>query len=135
MATFDRLGINGSNVKSVRELWSGTDVTPTNEGIPYDVAYSDAAIYRITMNTTGIHQPSTHAGTSLNVAVNAGKLTLNSEKSIDKIALYSVDGGLRRQCTAYSSSCSINISDISTGVYFVLAKFTDGEVVCRKIIL
>ena len=55
--TFERLGIDAANVASIKELWTGEDITPSATGFSYDVPFSDARIYRISKknSTVGIH--------------------------------------------------------------------------------
>ena len=44
---FADLGIDAANVKAIRELWTGSAVTPSATGFQYNVPASDARIYRI----------------------------------------------------------------------------------------
>ncbi len=48
--SFDRLGVDSSSVGEIKELWTGNSVSPSGNGLPYDVPKSDARIYRITLN-------------------------------------------------------------------------------------
>ena len=49
---FADLGIDEANVKAIKELWTGSAVTPTATGFQYSVPASDARIYRIEKNET-----------------------------------------------------------------------------------
>ena len=49
---FADLGIDEANVKAIKELWTGSAVTPSATGFQYSVPASDARIYRIEKNET-----------------------------------------------------------------------------------
>ncbi len=57
--TYDRLGVDASNMGEIKELWLNKDVTLTDGGFKFSVPYRDARIYRISKLVTGIEDITT----------------------------------------------------------------------------
>jgi alpha-galactosidase len=135
--TFDRLGIDANNVGEIKELWSGSTVTPSDGGFSFNVPYSDAAIYRIAkLNSTGINAiEETESEDGLHATIDGDVLRVTTNTLMSSVALYDVAGQLVSLTPLNGNSCSILISQLDHGVYVVKGESHSGKVISTKVIL
>lgn len=110
--TYERLGVDASNVASVEELWLGNAVSSSSTGFTYSVSYRDARLYRINLNTsTGVGE------------------TLSEEAGNDVVNVSIYDAGGRKVSSSNGANYAL---PMAKGVYVVKKTLRNGTVSTQK---
>jgi alpha-galactosidase len=125
--TFERLGIDASNVGEIKELWSETEVTPTAKGVSYKVPGTDARIFRITKNGYSGINNITPSDNSIELRQCDGQINISSSNKLKNVSIYCIDGKIISDARCSSYSLSIPTSSFKQGLYIVKAK-TDNNI-------
>jgi len=132
-----RLGISSGEIESVKELWSGTEVTIENEKLHYYVPFQDVKVYRIRKkgtgtSTIGIKKPEQRL---FCYAQSGSTLMLKSDEELTNVQLVSTDGKVFPAKTGGTNTNQISIDGFPKGVYIVWAKTKSGQVLHSKFIM
>lgn len=137
--TFERLGVDASNVKGIKELWTGSSIAPTATGFSYDVPYSDARIYRITkkVETNGINDINMGTESQLSVKVIEHTLFVSAANDhVTKITVYDTTGRQVAKTVGQEGICDyqMELKSPTHGCYIVEVLTTNGKIT-QKIVL
>ena len=96
--SFSRLGIDPSNVGSIKELWTGEYVEPADDSFAYSVPKADVRVYRISKNDfNGIEAiiADSHNGSWVkSFFIADGSLRVCASNEISSVRAYDVNGSL-----------------------------------------
>ncbi len=132
---FARIGIDPSNVRSIKELWTGQRIDFSGSGFNLTVPKADVRLYRIDKTTpTGL--TTIHADDNgVAVGYNLGTLTAKASETIASIFMYDLQG--RLVCGkpfVGRAAISLTISCVP-GVYMVKIKLGSGGTIVKKILV
>lgn len=128
--TFERLGIDKTNVGDIKELWSGKNVTASNDGIAFSVPYSDAALYRISKKIpTGIKSVTTESNRPA-LVYKCGYVMVKGAQNADKIELFSATGTK----VASTGGDILPVNDLPNRVYIAVATFKGNKIASIKFV-
>ena len=132
-----RLGLVSSDVKGIKELWTGQDVSLQGEEIPVSLPGCGVKLY-------GIEKKSSGTGVSDLIAPNKkilgwvgnDQLFIQTEKGLKDIFIYSSQGILQKKFPVlYPQTCyMINIADLPEGIFFVRTVTSLHEIESLKFI-
>ena len=132
-----RLGIASSDVKGIKELWTGQDVSLKGEEIPFSLPGCGVRLYRIDKkgSGTGVSELTT-ADKKVSGWVKDDHLFIQTEKELKDILIYSPQGTLLKRLPAlYPQTCyDINIADLPKGVFLVQMVTSVQDSECLKFI-
>lgn len=136
-ANFERLGIDASNVKSIKELWSGKDVTFSGNSFNVSVAKTDVCLYRIEKKTpTAIAAVEKDKSNELCISYSPGSLYVKASEAVASLSLFNMQGNLlyQKDYSSDISSMSLPISS-NAGVYLVKVTTKSGDTLTKKIMI
>lgn len=127
---WSRLGISGSDVSYIKELWTGETVEFTSEGFDINVPKADARVYRIDFKgTSGIGDilPDDNSAGSVNVTTESGHVLVTADGVIKGVKVYGIDG----KTIASLSGSGLNTADVQiegfSGIALVHTLLASGE--------
>lgn len=132
-----RLGIASSDVKAIKELWTGQDVSLKGEQIPFSLPDFGVKLYRIDKKGTGTGVSDlTTPDRKITGWVKDDHLFIQTEKELKDILIYSTQGALLKKLPALSSQTyyDINIADLPKGIFLVQAVTSPQDSECLKFI-
>lgn len=132
-----RLGIVSSDVKGIKELWTGEDVTLQDEEIPVSLPTFGVKLFKIDKKGTGTGISGLIApDKKLTACVKDNHLFLQSEEPLKDLCIYSAQGRLVQKLTGLSSQVryDIDIADLSKGVFLIQAVTFARKLECLKFI-
>lgn len=137
--SFSRLGIPSSEVGAVKELWSGENITPSDDSFSYSVPKSDVRVYRISKkNFSGVQEAADHAqdeAWTRAFFISDGSLRVCASSEIASLAAYDINGRvLARIADVADSNVTVKINAASGSVLIVDCFLSDGKRICIKTI-
>lgn len=132
---FNRIGIASSQVKGVKELWTGKSVTCSDNGFPVIIPSADVRLYRIEKKTsTGIAHPNVGGGGKVEINYGLGSLSVKASKAVVSVGIYDMQGMIVVYKTFGEKLTRVGLPiDCATGVYLVKVKLESGDTVAKKI--
>jgi alpha-galactosidase len=132
--SFERLDINPDSVESIKELWTGADVSFSTTGFSYNVPAKDARIYRVLKKKvpSGIADVTSHQENSISVVRTGSKLFFKSPVAISRIQAITTQG---KVMAVVNDSSTAEVGSFPHGLYLFKVETVDGERAVRKIML
>lgn len=133
---FSAMGVDPSNVGSIKELWLGEEIVPTASGFGYKVPASDARIYRIDKKSyaDGIRQTDAKAG-GVQIKVTGRQLSVRTAQPGSFVTrIYNLQG----QCVrtfAPATGLQQDLSDLPRGLYVVTATTESNDTTAQKVVI
>lgn len=131
-----RLGIVSSDVKGIKELWTGQDVSLEDEGIPFSLPNCGVKLYRIDKKGTGTAGMSdlTTSDKKTTGWVKDDHLFILAEEELKAILIYSMQGALLKKIPVLhpQTSYDVNIADLPKGVFLVQTLTSSQNSECLK---
>lgn len=129
--SFERLGIDPSNVGTIKELWSGDEVQPVDNGISYSMPLGDAIVYRITKldyvpDPSAVETVIADEETSLKAEITAGVCNVESPCGINAVTIYDMTGIAVASTVAAGETTVTLPADVTAGIYIVSCRLADG---------
>ncbi len=133
---FSRLGVDGDNVKEIKELWRSTATSFTATGFNVNVPREDACIYKISKTkATGIEIVEAD-NAKMNVCVADGFVMVDAPKGISCINVYGIDGRLLHKASFSGNSRKESMRlDVDNCVYIVNVTLNTGDSLSQKVAL
>ena len=134
--SFDKIGLEASNVKEIKELWTGEIITPSNTSFSCEIPAADARIYRIAKVVSGVGDVTIdeEIDNSISVAISGNECVVACSKEISSVQIYDLSG---RYVAGIDDVNHIQASlevNVQSGVYIVNANMSDGTVLTEKVI-
>ena len=134
--SFDKIGLEASNVKEIKELWTGEMITPDNTSFSCQIPSADARIYRIAKVVSGVGDVTIdeEIDNSISVAISGNECVVACSKEISSVQVYDLSG---RYVAGVDNVNHIQASfeiNVQSGVYIVNANMSDGTVLTEKVI-
>ena len=132
-----RLGIASSDVKGIKELWTGQDVSLQDEEIPVSLPKYGVKLYKIEKKGTGTGLTGlTAPDKKITGWVKDDHLFIQSEETLNGLFIYSAQGTLVKQLPALypQARYDINIADLPKGMFLVQAVTSVQESECLKFV-
>lgn len=132
-----RLGIASSDVKGIKELWTGQDVSLQGEEIPVSLPEYGVKLYKIEKKGTGTGLTGlTAPDKKITGWVKDDHLFIQSEETLKGLFIYSAQGTLVKKLPALypQARYDINIADLPKGMFFVQAVTSVQESECLKFV-
>ena len=134
--SFDKIGLEASNVKEIKELWTGEMITPDNTSFSCQIPSADARIYRIAKVVSGVGDVTIdeEIDNSISVAISGNECVVACSKEISSVQVYDLSG---RYVAGIDDVNHIQASlevNVQSGVYIVNANMSDGTVLTEKVI-
>lgn len=125
-AAFERIGIKATNVGKIKELWSGDEIIPSDEGIDYAIPACDVKVYRITKNDyvpdeSAIDEITASAAASLSAVISGGLCRVSSSEPLTGVEILDMSG----KTVASSAAAEFEIS-VAPGIYIVNCRMASG---------
>lgn len=134
---FDLLDIEQDNIISCKELWTGSDVTLTNEQLKYAVPGKDVCVYRIEKADGQGSSIINKEQNTVKISRSPGVIQLTSEKeSMTEISLCDITGKIVKSIIPGSSyNAEINVHSMPSGIYILNIRFDKNMVRNFKVII
>ena len=134
--SFESLGIEVSNVKEIKELWTGEIITPSTTSFSCTVPAADARIYRISKVVSGVGDVTIdeEIDNTISVAISGNECVVACSKEISSVQVYDLSG---RYVAGIDNVNHIQASfevNVQNGVYLVNTKMADGAVLTEKVL-
>ncbi len=135
-ATWERLGVDGSQVAGIKELWSGDAIQFTSSGFKIAVPKADAKIYKISYLNSGIDSVDADDVYSDDVDVSAdgGIVSVKATSSISSVTVYSVDGRIIGNAAVCGNIATADLGGY-TGVVIVHSSLSSGKYSVSKLLI
>ena len=132
---YENIGIEASNVKEIKELWTGETVTPSADYFYYKVPKGDARIYRITKSVSSVGEIVNDDNTkpALSAVIAAGQCVVAASSDIDIVTVYDLSGRVVAQVADIHHVQAVFDINARSGVYIVEARMEDGTVQTIKV--
>lgn len=136
-ATFERIGMDPANVKSIKELWTGQSVTFNTNGFDVSIPTSDVRFYRIDKVTPTAITETTKAESSVfNLRYTSGRLHMEAAGGVASLTIYATDGRLLAQSEFSGDNKKESIDlPVNEGLVLVKCVSADGRSEVRKVFL
>lgn len=133
--TYSSIGIDPSNVKEIKELWTGELAEPLKSSFNYSVPAGDVCLYRIEKVTAGVDEilADTSARPSLSAVISGNECVVAASSDMSSVMLCDLSGRCLRHVTGINSLQTVFDVNVQGGVYIVKAILTDGTTLSRKI--
>ncbi len=109
--TFDRLGISPDNVGEIKELWTGQNVVPTDEGISASIPAGDVMVFRIAKRDysgiTGITV--TDGEAEVKAVIESGKCRVESNMEMTCVRVCDIMGRTTGVCAPSSDFAEFDV--------------------------
>ena len=134
VVSFESLGLETSNVKEIKELWTGEMITPSNTSFSCQLPAADARIYRIAKVVSGVGDVTIdeEIDNSISVAISGNECVVACSKEISSVQVYDLNGRLVAQTTDVHHVQSVFEINVAPGVYIVEARMEDGTSLTTK---
>lgn len=134
--SFDRLGIAADNVASIKELWTGETVEPTNQGISATLPAGDVRVYRIAKgdyDPSGLDEVAAVAA-PLAVRTVGDVCIVESGRPMAIVAAYDIAGRALARADAHGGNRVELTLAAPGGVTLLRCAYADGGVSTHKLI-
>lgn len=131
-----RLGITSSEVRSIKELWTGQAVSLVGEELPVSFPSFGVKLFKIEKGTsTGISDLAT-PDMKITGWVKDDYLFIHTDKALKELFIYSAKGTLLKRLPALypQSYYEISIADLPKGIFLVQAVTSLQELGCFKFV-
>lgn len=119
-ADFSRIGISASDVKGIKELWTGESVDFTATGFTVSVPSCDVRVYRLDKlsSTSGVKSVKANSS-SIKVGYSNGSLSVEAPEAVASISVYNMAGGvcINESLSGNSSNIVLQEQNLNKGVY------------------
>lgn len=136
-ADFKRIGIESSNVKSIKELWTGASVQFSGNGFSLSVPATDVRMYRIEkIKPTGVATINSDGGGKVDVSYGLGNLSVKASKPVAFAGVYNMQGMAVCQKSFGAGATEVSLPvDGASGIYMVKVTLVSGGTVTKKILV
>lgn len=134
--TYKSLGIEPSDVKEIKELWTGEATVPAANSFSYSVPKGDVRLYRITKASSGVDDIiSDIADTpSLSAVISGNECVVAASSEMSSVDLYDLSGRCINRVDGINHVQAVFEVNVRPGVYIVKATMADGTTLSKKII-
>lgn len=132
---YSDIDIEPSNVKEIKELWTGSDITPKASTFSYDVPGGDVRLYRITKAVAGVEDivVDAESGNTLSAVISGGQCVVAADRDIAEVSVYDLSGRLVAAVSDINHVQAVFDINAGSGVYIVNALLADGSRVSAKV--
>lgn len=136
-ADFSRIGVEPGNVKSIKELWTGEQVSFSGNGFSVSVPKGDVRMYRIDKNASGIDDiVSVTDGDDVTMTYAGGRLAVKAQEAVASVEVYDMQGVLMSQVSLDGDNTEATVGlDCADGLYIAKATMKSGRSAVRKIMV
>lgn len=136
--SLERLGLNASDVKHIKELWTGESINLDGKDLKCSVPAGDVRLYRLEKEgwSSGIVAEKDSGTESFNMYMNNGSLFMQAPTAIYSASVYSIDGSLQftRTFSGSQQEETLNINTLPEGLYILRATLDSKQIVNRKFV-
>lgn len=132
---YDAIGIAASDVKDIKELWTGECIAPSGESFSYEIPRGDARVYRITKAVASVGDivADTAESNTLSAVIAAGQCVVAATRDIDSVGLYDLSGRCVARVDGIGHVQAVFDIDLRPGVYIVAADMVGGDRLTSKV--
>lgn len=132
--TYKSIDIEPSNVKEIKELWTGETVTGQSSAFNYSVPAGDVRVYRITKAVAGVDDILADKGgeQSISAVISGNECVVSSSGNMSSVKLYDLSGRCVGGVDGVDHMQAVFEVNLQKGVYIVRAVMADGSVISRK---
>ncbi|MBD5229300.1 MAG: T9SS type A sorting domain-containing protein [Bacteroidales bacterium] len=134
--TFEELGIAPSNVKEIKELWTGETVAKDADSFKYNVPAGDVRVYRISKVTSGVDDITVDKAeaATLTAVISGNECVVSASADIASVELYDLSGRCLSRADNVNHVQAVMNVNVQSGVYIVNAVMADGTRLSHKTI-
>lgn len=132
---YSSIGIESSNVKEIKELWTGESVTPLDNSFAYNVPKGDVRLYRLTKMTAGADGivADECAAASLSAVITGNECVVAASADMSSVMLYDLSGRCVGRADGVDHTQAVIEVNVSGGIYIVKALMADGTALAQKV--
>ncbi len=134
--TFESLGLETSNVKEIKELWTGEMITPSNTSFSCQIPAADARIYRIAKVLSGVGDIAIdeEINNSISAAIAGNECVVACAKEISSVQVYDLNSRIVAQASDVHHVQAVFDINVHPGVYIIEARMEDGTSLTTKVV-
>ncbi len=131
-----RIGLKSVNVKSVKELWSGSNLILSGETLGFSVPAHDVQLFKLDLQNNQTSLSTVKATDNVLVNVNGSLLTVQTKVPVKSVNITTINGYLIKSMTSgfEGTTVAVNLSTFLKGVFLVQVVTNDNKKTTRKII-
>ena len=135
-ADFLRIGIEPSNVKRIKELWTGRNVEFSDSGFNLAVPEADVCLYQIEKTLPPSISAIQTDGGEVSVGYNSGNLSVKAPEAVASVSVYDLLGQLvcHKSFWGCTTGATLAVNCIP-GIYMVKVKLKAGRMAVKKILV
>ena len=136
VVSFESLGLETSNVKEIKELWTGEMITPSNTSFSCQIPAADARIYRIAKVVSGVGDVTIdeEIDNSISVAISGNECVVACSKEISSVQVYDLNSRIVAQASDVHHVQAVFDINVHPGVYIIEARMEDGTSLTTKVV-
>lgn len=133
---YSDLGLESTNVKNIKELWTGESVVPGTSSFDYSVPKGDARVYRIEKVTSGVDDVIADRSDApfITAVIADGRCLVAASGDISGVALYDMSGRLAASVAGVNHVQATLPVNVGKGIYMVSATMADGTRLSAKVL-
>lgn len=130
---FKRIGIDGIDVGSIKELWTGESLNYTAEGFDIKIAACDVAMYRIIKKGASITTDDSSKQNDIKISCLGKTIDVCSSSSLASLSLYSLSGTLMDKKKLSGDINRASLTAIDHGWFIIKAHLKSNVTATKKI--
>lgn len=132
---YESIGIEPSNVKEIKELWTGENVSGKAESFDYSVPAGDVRVFRLAKVVAGVDDivVDRTARPSVSAVIAGNECVVSSSAEMASVALYDLSGRCVARVDNINHVQAVFDVNVQKGVYIVNAIMADGTTLSSKI--
>ncbi len=134
--SYERLGIDYSQVSAIEELWIGSDVNSSETEFSYSVPWRDARMYRLTLSVDDGIKSVDSESEEISFKHSNGAITAKSDGGqMRRLSVYDIQGKVIAEKKEKGTNLAICVPSSLRGIYIVKAEMVNGDSRVVKICL
>lgn len=132
--TYKDLDIEPSNVKEIKELWTGEMIDKGNESFKYNVPAGDVRVYRLAKAVSGVEDIAVDKTeeASISVVISGNECVVSASSDMSSVELYDLSGRCLARVDDVNHVQAVFDVNVQSGVYVVSAVMADGTRLSQK---
>lgn len=136
VVNFEDIDIETTNVKEIKELWTGEIITPTTYSFSYEIPAADARLFRIEKVVSGVDDITIdeEIDDAISVAIAGNECVVACSREISSVQVYDLSG---RYVAGVDNVNHVQADfevNVQGGVYIVNANMADGTKLTQKVL-
>ncbi len=133
--TFESIGIEPSNIKEIKELWTGETVTPKTTTFDYSVPMADVRVSRISKALAGVDDIAVDKAVkpSVSAVISGNECVVSASAEMASISIYDLSGRCVAKAGGINHVQAVVGVNVQKGVYIVSVTMSDGSRLSERI--